>query len=414
MLLLLSGCGASEAAAPEPYMLEAATPPPVAALMIADGREHPALMANPRGAFAPKRAVTKRELCLTLEPLLEGLPEGAPVFTDFVAGDDGYDAAARLFAAGLLPEAEGGAFGPAEDVTRAELTHVLRCLTEGLSGEQRSRIRALTAEVAAGKTARSGTSAGEGESIRREELAVVIERLAGREPDAAGLLLAGCLPRGIGTDHYAWAYIADAVTDGVVPAAEPGVHRANGWLYAVWDDGTLVTDVDYGVWAFGPDGRYTTGDAALDGYIADVLDAIGAAALSDEEALQAAYLYVKRNGEYLVQPEDMEVLDPGVMGWEYERALRFFENGGGTCYGYAAAFGLLARALGREAYIVSAEVNQYNGAHAFVVIPEDGVDWIYDVELEATRPERHAELGLYRIQNHVIYHYWYESVWSEA
>lgn len=73
----------------------------------------------------------------------------------------------------------------------------------------------------------------------------------------------------------------------------------------------------------------------------------------------------------------------------------------------------MARALGFHAYAVAAEVNQFYGAHGFVVIPEGEVDYIYDVELEATRQERHGDLDLFHILNYDIYNYWYISNWRE-
>ncbi|MGM9615844.1 MAG: S-layer homology domain-containing protein [Oscillospiraceae bacterium] len=417
MLLVLCGCGAAQTTAdvsssPEPQVLTVSTPPPTAVLTLAAQDGHPALMKNRgSGQFDPAQTVTRSALCRMLAPMLEGLTASSPAFADYQAGDSGYREAASLFAAGLLPETEDGCFGPDEAVSRQELSYILCRLAEALPDEDGARARVLAADVTAGVTARSGKSAGNDELILREELAVVLVRLAGRTLDETGLFLAECLPADISREDYAWAYIADAVTDGAVPAAEPGVHRAYNWLYAVWEDGTLVCNADYDVWSFAPDGGYTTGSAELDGYLRGALEEIGADALDDEAALQAAYLYVKYFGEYLVQPEDMTPLEPGAMGWEYNRALRFFHNGGGTCYGFAAAFGMLARVLGQEAYIVSAEVNQYHGAHAFVVIPEDGIDWIYDVELEATRQERHPDLALYRMQNYTTYFYWYEPVW---
>ena len=93
--------------------------------------------------------------------------------------------------------------------------------------------------------------------------------------------------------------------------------------------------------------------------------------------------------------------------------IGFFRYGGGTCYGYAAAFGLMARALGEHAYVVAAEINQFFGAHGFVVIPEGEEDILYDVEMEATRPERHGDLDLFGIRNYVIYNYWYVANWRE-
>lgn len=420
---LLAGCGrtgaaeaGSEAPAREVAVLTVETPvpeEPPAELRLAPMAGHPALLTclGGRGEFRPERGATRLELFTALGGMLRDLPQETAGFTDLRPGSAGCEAAAGLTAAGILPS-EDGAVRPGDAVTRGELGHILRRLGLSLSGAAGERAAALSAEVLAGAAAPEGGAADPEEAVTRAELAMVLVRLVGREPDGVRLFLAERLPPDVALDDYAWAYIADAVTAGTVPAPEPGVHRAYGWLYAVWEDGTLIRDMDWGVWTFGPDGRYTTGSEALDGYLENALAESGADGLTGRDALEAAYLYIKYHGEYIVRPEDEDVLEPGVMGWEYERAERFFRYGGGTCYGYAAAFGLMARALGETAYIVSAEVNQFHGAHAFVVIPEDGIDWVYDVELEDTRPERHEDLDLFRIEPLGYYNYWYYTDWA--
>lgn len=421
----LAGCSRTGEAAPaaavtpEPVTLPVRTPSPNpvedqrAPLSLADQGGHPALMRTSRkGNFSPENGVTKRELCEMLCPLLEGLLPGEAEFTDLQEGDKGYETVASMYAAGLLPEQAGEPFGPDEQTTRKELAYILRRLAEALTAEEAERTERLAEDVSAGLSV-PDTDPVTDEYITRAELAAVLVRLADREVRGTALFIAERLPRDMHWGDYAWDYVADAVTEGDVPDPEPGVHRIYGWLYATWEDGSLVTDMDYGVWTFGMDGRYTTGSAELDEYLEEYLAESGAEDLPDEEALQAAYLYVKYNYVYQILPEDMEGEGVGEMGWEYERALRFFRYGGGPCYGYAAAFGLMARALGRTAYIVSAEVNEYHGQHAFVVIPEGDTDYIYDVELEATRQERHADLELYRMLNYTIYNYWYESDWRD-
>ena len=419
---LLCGCARQTAEAPEAtdapevHTLTVALPEseeaPMA-LRLAGQADHPALMfCFSAGRFYPKRTVTRSEFCRQLAPMLTGLPEGTALFADLVPGSKGYEEAAALTAAGILPPEDGRQLRPREALTRRELTMVLLRLSRSLPGSAAKRAETLAAEVSSGATSRVGTTEDLDEPILREELAVVLVRLAGREPCEAGLFLGGHLPEDVTLDDFAWTYIADAVTDGVVETPAEGVYRAYGWLYAAWADGTIMRDMDWGVWTFGLDGRYTTGDAALDDYLEQALIDSGAVQKTGRKALQAAYLYVKECGEYLVRPEDATPLDPGATGWEYDRALRFFRYGGGTCYGYAAAFGLLARALGENAYIISGQVNQYHGAHSFVVIPENGVDWIYDPELEDTRPARHADLALFRIRNFGVYDYWYTPDWG--
>ena len=418
---LLCGCAqragkAPESDPPEVHTLTVDLPEseeaPMA-LRLAGQAKHPALMSCLYGGrFYPERTVTRGEFCRMLAPMLKGLPEGTASFSDLDPGSAGYEEAAALTDAGILLTEDDGLFRAKEDLTRRELTMTLLRLSRSLPGSAGKRADALAAEVSSGASSRVGTTEDLDEPILREELAYVLVRLAGREPCEAGLFLGGHLPEDVALDDFAWTYIADAVTDGVVETPAEGVYRANGWLYASWADGTLIRDMDWGVWTFGIDGRYTTGDEELDGYLQQGLIDSGAAELTGTKALQAAYLYVKEYGEYLVRPEDATPLAPAATGWEYDRALRFFVYGGGTCYGYAAAFGLLARALGENAYIISGQVNQYHGAHSFVVIPENGVDWIYDPELEDTRPARHADLALFRIRNYGIYDYWYTPDWD--
>lgn len=380
------------------------------ALTIHRQTAHPALMeVNDTGYFQPYYRATIRETCVSLYGLLDGLGAvGAQndVLDREVWGND-FRAAAHLYNAGILT---GEDLRPTDALTRQTLVAMLERMAVCLSGEEADRALALASDVSAGVTGKDGTS-GDGDIITRSELAVVLVRLAGREPEEAGLFLGGYLPADVSMDTYGWLYIADAVTGGTVQRPASGVYRANGALYGVDENGALFRDMDYGVWTFGPDGKYTTGDATLDSYLAQVLETCGADDLPKEEALEAVYLHLKYNYVYLVTPEDMVTEEPGATGWENTRALRFFQNGGGTCYGFAAGFGLLARSLGEHAYIVSAQVNEYYAPHGFVVIPEDGVDWIYDVEMEATRTERHGDLALFHIKNRSIYNYWYTPDW---
>ena len=421
VMLFLSVCGctpqkddmsSTEPAADAVIIQTNMDDPAEAALFLADDTGHPALMTvMSDGAFHPDAPITKAELCMLLYPLFDGLQSGRSPFTDVESGDDCCRAVSALAAAELLPDRQGGDFQPQHVVSRSYGTEVLQRIADGLGGEDAERARLVAIDMAAGLTAGGDELPSETSWLSRSETAVLLERLLGREPDERDLFMNGCLPPDADPADERAYIIADALTDGVPQPVTGGVHRLYGWLYAAWDDGSMITNMDYGVWSFGPDGRYTTGSAELDGYLAEALQVCGSTELDDEQALQAAYLYVKYNFEYLVRPEDMETIPVGVTGWEYERAERFFRYGGGTCYGYAAAFCLMARALGQHAYAVAAQINQFYGAHGFVVIPEGETDIIYDVEMEATRPERHQDLDLFGIENYSIYNYWYVANW---
>ena len=412
---LLAGVHASQAQRPAPTIAPTATAAPTPTpmpLTLADQSGHPALMAlTAEGTFDPDSGMRRDEMAICLAALLDGLPDHIAEMTDVAEGDAARAPVGRLAAAGLLAETAGEAFRPAEDVRRGELAGFLWRLADHLRDPEREGVRQLSRDVGKGLTADGDGKTSAEDILTRREIAVALERLAGRTPDKGRLILGEGGPVDVPVADEAWEYIADAVTDGETPRREPGVYRLCGWLYAADEDGELLTDGTYGVWSFGPDGRYTTGDERLDGYLAGALEASGANGLEGREALEAVYLYVKNNFEHKVTPRDQTPEEEGSTGWEFQRAERFFRYGGGTCYGYAATFGLLARCLGENARIVAATVNQFNGPHSFVVIPEDGIDWIYDVELEDTRPERHGDLDLFRIQNYYIYNYWYTPDW---
>lgn len=407
-----SGTEDSAPASPAPTQTPEPSPPP---LTLADRPDHPALMDRAEdGAFYPEEALTYGELTRALGRLVEGLPVPASaMWLDERGGEGALRGAAGLTEAEILePDESGGPFQPERAVTRGELAGILDRLGLRMAGEEQVLVRAIATAVSRGSMLEgTGAEISDGQPVARREAAVVLVRLAGREPESERLFGAGLKPVDVSGDDWTWPFMADAALEGDIPQYEPGIFRMFGWLYKAGDDGAIVTDETDGVWAFGPDGRYTTNDAALDGELVRALKASGANELTGQEALAAAYLYIKDHFVYRMTPLDATTEEVGSTGWEFKRAARFFRYRGGTCYGYAAAFGLMARALGENAQIVAAEVNQFYGDHAFVVIPEDGVDWIYDVELEDARPERHQDLELFRIQNHDIYDYWYTPDW---
>lgn len=408
----------SEAAAAAAVIIQANMEPEEAepTLFFASDVKHPALMElKSDGKFHPASPVTRGELCQILYPMFRDLKSGGTPYPDVTRGDECFEAVTALQRAGVLPEERGEEYHPDQSVTRAYLAEILYAVAGALGGEDGQRVRLAAIDMEAGLIAPEGANLAEIAFVSRAEMAVAAERMLGREPRENDLFMNGCIPEDLTAEDFAWSYIADAVTEGRIKPVSEGVHRLYGWLYGAWDDGAMITDMDYGVWTFGPDGRYTTGSEALDAYLAEALEASGANGCEDDtDALKAAYLYIKYNFEYMVRPEDMETIPVGVTGWEYDRAERFFRYGGGTCYGYAAAFALMARALGCHAYAVAAEVNQYYGAHGFVVIPEGAEDIIYDVEMEATRPARHADFDLFGIRNYAVYNYWYVANWREG
>ncbi len=422
LMTALAGCGIAQEEASgtpptlSPTVVPSPTPPPLT-IRAADQEGRPALMELAEdGSFYPDNGMTRIDAAQILAGLLGELPKGKEgLWADLDSSDPRYAAAASLYASGLVKRMPGSLFRPEDELTRGDLATVLFKLSLKVTSEDRERVRQLARDLAAGALPGCGGDTSAGSPLTRGELATVWVRLAGWELyDEDRLILSGCIPADVTQKNEAWPYITTAVMAGTGEewsAPAPGLYRLYGWLYAVDENGALVRDQTISVWTFGPDGRYTTGDERLDGYLAEAMRASGAAALEGEEALKAAYLYVKHNFEYEITPEDGPTEANGSTDWINTRAERFLRLKGGTCYGYASTFGLMARCLGEEAHIVAGQVNEYYTPHGFVIIPEDGINWVYDVELEDTRPERHADLDLFHIENFAIYMYWYQPAW---
>lgn len=177
-----------------------------------------------------------------------------------------------------------------------------------------------------------------------------------------------------------------------------GTYIYGSELYCVPADGAEF--LTSGVWKgleFGPDGRYTSGNAQLDGYVKQVLAQCTNDSMSQEQRLRAAYLYVRDHGRYLARSHRAR----GSVDWAMEEAQFFFENNRGNCYSFAGAFLYLARQLGYEAYPVSGGVGYDNKDHAWVIMPwADGQTYLFDVELEYAYRYRYAnkrDLDLFKM-----------------
>lgn len=157
-----------------------------------------------------------------------------------------------------------------------------------------------------------------------------------------------------------------------------GEHEIDGGLYYVQKDGSFLTNGSVGHLTFGADGRYTSGNAVLDSYVDQVLAECTNSSMTKSQKLRAAYLYVRDHGAYLARPHQAR----GTTAWAEESALFMFEHKKGNCYCFAGQFLYMARRIGYDAYVVSGGVGRKDSDHAWVMIPENGQQYIYDVELE--------------------------------
>ncbi len=159
----------------------------------------------------------------------------------------------------------------------------------------------------------------------------------------------------------------------------PGLYELDGGLWCVREDGAFLCDGKEGYLTFGSDGRYTCGDAECDAEVEKALAACTTPDMTREEKLRAAYLYVRDHCLYL----GISHYPRGYSeDWYIPSALMLFRQGKGNCYCYAAAFTLMARRLGFQAYGVSGGYKSNNTDHAWVMIDE----YVYDPCLEYLIP----------------------------
>ncbi len=161
---------------------------------------------------------------------------------------------------------------------------------------------------------------------------------------------------------------------------EEGYVLVEGGLYCVDSEGFFITDTVLGSLTFGYDGRYTSGDIALDGYVrAAIADVAEAQPVSDPaELLEAVYDYCCESFSF-AQRNTYQV---GAVGWEMSEALTMFEARNGNACSYAGAFWALARGLGYEAHAVVGTIGTAQTPHAWVEIEIDGENYIFDPTVE--------------------------------
>ena len=184
-----------------------------------------------------------------------------------------------------------------------------------------------------------------------------------------------------------------------------GLHEIDGGMYYVKEDGSFLTNSAVGYLTFDANGRYTSGNATLDSYVDQALAACTNSGMTEAQKLRAAYLYVRDHGAYLARPHQAR----GTTAWAEESALFMFEHKKGNCYCFAGQFLYMARRLGYNAYVVSGGVGRKDSDHAWVMICENGVPYIYDVELEwgySAGRYGHAEYNMYKMPlNKTVFSY---------
>lgn len=234
-----------------------------------------------------------------------------------------------------------------------------------------------------------------GANVTRAEAAVFFNRLFSLSAaDAETAFYPDVIPgEWASGDIYAAADGA-AVWDGPEGRPAEGPVLIDSQLYCAGANGYFLKNAYSGSLYFDSTGRYTSGNAELDGYVLAAIREATDDTMSRDERLRAMYLYVRDSFTYLRR----HYYKVGDVGWATQEALTMYSTGRGNCYCYSSAFWAAARALGYDAKIVSGTYGDTDAPHGWVEILRDGERYTYDVEIEmAVCRDRGGDSDLYEM-----------------
>ena len=227
-----------------------------------------------------------------------------------------------------------------------------------------------------------------GENVTRAEAAVFFNRLFSLPAaDAETAFYPDVIPGEWSSGDIYTAADGAAVWDGPDGRPAEGPVLIDSQLYCAGGNGYFLKNAYAGSLYFDAAGRYTSGNAELDGYVLAAIRAATDDTMNRDERLRAMYLYVRDSFTYLRR----HYYKTGDVGWATQEALTMYSTGRGNCYCFASAFWAAARALGFDAKIVSGTYGEEEAPHGWVEILRGGERYTYDVEIEmAVRRDRGA------------------------
>ena len=317
--------------------------------------------AEKDGLFHPLDKFTRSDAVRVVYNLLSQKPTGETFLKDVTTRARCYQAATTLVTAGYVSLDEQGRFYPDVAITREDLTALLSRLFSSWAVQE--------------------SLASMGEALTRGQAAMIINGLLELDEVEKKPYFPDVSP-----DMTEFSAVECAGIDGTLPwvkgdRAEPGFVNLDGYLYCVGEDGYFLRDTMKGTLYFDVTGRYTSGDEAVDKYVADIIDAQTKSTMSREDMLRTLYLYVRDHYLYLKR----SLYDVGETGWELKETLVMFQTGKGNCYNFSGAFWALARGIGYDAVCYSGLVGRGRDPHSWVEIEFDGVPYIFDVETEMSQ-----------------------------
>lgn len=362
------------------------------------------------GTFRPNDNVTRAELVVALCRLMDVSEMAALAFPDVTQDHWAMGSVAAAMAEGWLTGYEDGNFYPDAPVTKAEAA----VLINRARGRQVNKTAiGLACKISPYRDVSPKNWAYFDvidASYTNKLLAYILGEVEDAKPGFIVLDGELChINNEKRLDYFQEGFhtVTDGLsTDGLYFVPENGyfVQRNQGGLvecdgsmfYTEKKDGPFLTNYDLGYLHFGEDGRYTSGDAELDGYVdsimADIIEDDSKNLLNEDKLREAYNAIVFGDFDYMTRNTGWQ---RGSTGWALPCAKVMFSTRRGACYYWAASFLYLARRLGFQAYPICGGVNEHNAIHAWVMIDEDGSEYIYDVELDwAYRTGAHGRVPI--------------------
>lgn len=196
----------------------------------------------------------------------------------------------------------------------------------------------------------------------------------------AYILLEACMRHTSDPEGQLWTDVA------LTTGWDPGFMMLDGWLYYVQPDGQLLRNGQLDKLHFGPDGRYTSGDAELDAMVADILKRIMEENpdLEGLDLLRKVYDHCHQDYKYIRK----DAYGLGATGWEIEDAKEMFQNGRGNCYNFAAIFWALASGMGYDVQALAGTCTGTDQPHGWVGLTYEGERYFVDPEWQYAYTER--------------------------
>lgn len=374
----------------------------------------PYLFPNKYGMFLPDGEMTRSDAAMMFYALLSVPITGNEGFLDVTKSDPCCQAASALKELGVV---SGSRFHPNEGITKAELLDMLAAFYPPARGSYTfSDLTDGDGCYPAFCTAAEHEWIDAGDQVKAEpdhimtraETAKLMNCVLGRigadkltvrqvgylvdvnKNDACYVDMAeACVPHSFSLEDGAETWTESTP----ISKMSAGVYLFGRNVYAVDRSGHLVSNGEWDGFSFDTNGVYTSGNAELDELIRDVFDQILNDSMTQEEMLRAAYDYTvdtynyrKRNMYYYKDTS-----------WLMDEAYTMLTTKKGNCYNFAAAFCMMARALGYDAKVYSAFIGPDYRPHAWVDITIDGQLYIFDPEIEYSYKRDYKTADMYML-----------------